>query len=216
MAIVYMITNNVNGKKYVGVTQYSLDKRFKEHCHDSKTDRCKNRLLYSDMNKYGFENFSIDELEVCSDDKRFERETYWIDKLDTHNNGYNLTYGGSGKQFYNYEEIANKYLELKTVKDVCDFYNCDPLTVRIACKEYNVNIMSTAEYNKKHQSKPVIMLEIETDKPLKTFYSCSAAGRWLGNENKCRHITDVCNGIRNKAYGYKWMWLEDYQHNINA
>lgn len=210
MAIVYVITNKINGKKYVGVTQYSLDKRFKEHCRDSKTDRCKDRLLYSDMNKYGFKNFSIDELETCSDDERFEKETYWIDKLGTYDNGYNLTYGGAGKQFYNYEEIANKYLELKSVKDVCDFYNCDPITVRIACKECNVIIDSGPEHNKKYKSKPVMMLEIETNKLLKTFYSCSAAGKWLGNTNKCRHITEVCNGIRNKAYGYKWMWMENY------
>lgn len=210
MAIVYVITNKINGKKYVGVTQYSLDKRFKEHCRDSKTDRCKDRLLYSDMNKYGFKNFSIDELETCSDDERFEKETYWIDKLGTYDNGYNLTYGGAGKQFYNYEEIANKYLELKSVKDVCDFYNCDPITVRIACKECNVIIDSGPEHNKKYKSKPVMMLEIETNKLLKTFYSCSAAGKWLGNTNKCRHITEVCNGIRNKAYGYKWTWMENY------
>lgn len=210
MAIVYVITNKINGKKYVGVTQYSLDKRFKEHCRDSKTDRCKDRLLYSDMNKYGFKNFSIDELETCSDDERFEKETYWIDKLGTYDNGYNLTYGGAGKQFYNYEEIANKYLELKSVKDVCDFYNCDPITVRIACKECNVIIDSGPEHNKKYKSKPVMMLEIETNKLLKTFYSCSSAGKWLGNTNKCRHITEVCNGIRNKAYGYKWMWMENY------
>lgn len=210
MAIVYVITNKINGKKYVGVTQYSLDKRFKEHCRDSKTDRCKDRLLYSDMNKYGFKNFSIDELETCSDDERFEKETYWIDKLGTYDNGYNLTYGGVGKQFYNYEEIANKYLELKSVKDVCDFYNCDPITVRIACNECNVIIDSGPEHNKKYKSKPVMMLEIETNKLLKTFYSCSAAGKWLGNTNKCRHITEVCNGIRNKAYGYKWMWMENY------
>lgn len=210
MAIVYVITNKINDKKYVGVTQYSLDKRFKEHCRDSKTDRCKDRLLYSDMNKYGFKNFIIDELETCSDDERFEKETYWIDKLNTYDNGYNLTYGGTGKQFYNYEEIANKYLELKSVKDVCDFYNCDPITVRIACKECNVIIDSGPEHNKKYKSKPVIMLEIETNNPLKTFYSCTAAGKWLGNTNKCRHITEVCNGIRNKAYGYKWMWMENY------
>lgn len=210
MAIVYVITNKINGKKYVGVTQYSLDKRFKEHCRDSKTDRCKDRLLYSDMNKYGFKNFSIDELETCSDDEIFEKETYWIDKLGTYDNGYNLTYGGAGKQFYNYEEIANKYLELKSVKDVCDFYNCDPITVRIACKECNVIIDSGPEHNKKYKSKPVMMLEIETNKLLKTFYSCSSAGKWLGNTNKCRHITEVCNGIRNKAYGYKWMWMENY------
>lgn len=162
------------------------------------------------MNKYGFKNFIIDELETCSDDERFDKETYWIDKLNTYDNGYNLTYGGAGKQFYNYEEISNKYLELKSVKDVCDFYDCDPITVRIACKECNVIIDSGPEHNKKYKSKPVIMLEIETNKPLKTFYSCTAAGKWLGNTNKCRHITEVCNGIRNKAYGYKWMWMENY------
>lgn len=93
---------------------------------------------------------------------------------------------------------------------MCDFYNCDPLTVRIACKECNVSIDIGPEHNKKYKSKPVMMLEIETDKPLKTFYSCSAAGKWLGNANKCRHITEVCNGVRNKAYGYKWMWIENY------
>lgn len=215
MAIVYVITNEVNGKKYVGVTQYSLDKRFKEHCHDSKTDRCKDRLLYSDMNKYGFKNFSIDELETCSDDERFEKETYWVDKLNTHDNGYNLTYGGSGKQFYNYEEIVDKYLELKTVKGVCAFYNCDPLTVRIACKEYNVDIVSCQEQNKERNSKSVVMIDNTTNKPLHTFKSIGDAYRFL-HKDFSSHIQKICNGNGKTAYGYKWMWSENYQHNINA
>lgn len=48
-------------------------------------------------------------------------------------------------------------------------------------------------------------------KPLKTFCSCKDAGRWLKDIKKCRHITQVCNGVRKTAYGYKWAWLKDYQ-----
>ena len=36
MAYIYLITNNVNDKKYVGKTEQSIQKRFLEHCADSK------------------------------------------------------------------------------------------------------------------------------------------------------------------------------------
>lgn len=106
MAHVYVITNIINGKQYIGTTKFSLEKRFDEHRRDSKKDRCKNRPLYIDINKYGIDNFTIEELEECIDSDRFNKERYWIDKLDTCNNGYNLTYGGIGKQFYSYNNIA--------------------------------------------------------------------------------------------------------------
>ena len=38
MAFIYVITNDVNGKRYVGKTNNSIDKRFKEHIKDSKRE----------------------------------------------------------------------------------------------------------------------------------------------------------------------------------
>ena len=35
MAYIYKITNNVNGKIYIGKTEHSVEKRFKEHCSDA-------------------------------------------------------------------------------------------------------------------------------------------------------------------------------------
>jgi predicted GIY-YIG superfamily endonuclease len=35
--VVYKITNNVNGKTYIGKTSRSLEKRFSEHCSASNT-----------------------------------------------------------------------------------------------------------------------------------------------------------------------------------
>jgi len=47
--------------------------------------------------KYGADNFKFRVLEECSDDNVNERETFWINKLDTcGKNGYNITLGGDG------------------------------------------------------------------------------------------------------------------------
>ena len=212
MATIYVITNKINGKQYVGATDFALKKRFKEHCHDAKSDRCKDRPLYSDMNKYGAENFAIEELENCSTEDKFNRETYWINKLDTHNNGYNYTFGGSGKQFYDYKMVSNKYLELGTVRAVCDALNCDPYTVRVACQQYDIDIASSNDVNKRIYSKAVDMLNKYTEELLRTFSSLTEAALFLGDESKRRHIFEVCNGKkhRNTAYGYKWRWHNDH------
>mgnify|MGYP001102130193 CR=1 FL=1 len=59
------------------------------------------------MNKYGIENFIIEELEQVKDENLLsEREIYWIKELETFgNNGYNATSGGDGKILYDYKEI---------------------------------------------------------------------------------------------------------------
>ena len=48
------------------------------------------------ISKYGADNFKFRVIEECSDDIVNERESYWIDKLDSCNNGYNITLGGEG------------------------------------------------------------------------------------------------------------------------
>ena len=45
MAYIYVITNQLNGKQYVGKTLNNPTQRFKEHCRDSKKERSKELLL---------------------------------------------------------------------------------------------------------------------------------------------------------------------------
>lgn len=208
MANVYVITNEINGMKYVGVTRFSINERFKEHRRDRGKKKLRNRPLYKDMRKYGVENFSVSLLEECNDDVRFDREIYWVEKLGTYRNGYNLTFGGAGKHYCDYEELSKKYLEFGNVEETADFFEVDVHTVRHACNLYDVEII------KFDPSKSVDMLSKEGEF-IETFHSFKDAAEFLlANEftsNKSiggirAHIIDVCKGKRNTAYEHKWRY----------
>lgn len=61
--------------------------------------------------------------------------------------------------------------------------------------------------NKNVCSKKVEQLDLKGN-VLNTFNSVREAGRFLGNEKKNTHISDVCIGKRKIAYGYKWRYIE--------
>ena len=207
MSYIYVITNDVNNKQYVGKTNFSIEKRFKEHVSLSERTRHEKRPLYDAMNKYGIEHFSIEQLEECLPEETAIREQYWIDKLNTHNKGYNATYGGDGKLLYNYEKIVEKYKELKTLKATAEYFHCSVDVVKAACDNYGI---SSKEINKnaiQKYSKRVAMLDIDTEQILQTFESLSEAARFLGDSRKSGHIGKVCNGKRIYAYGYKWKFI---------
>lgn len=66
MAYIYIIENDINDKKYIGKTAFSIEKRWAEHCRDCKREHLEKRPLYRAMNKYGIQHFKIRELEFCS------------------------------------------------------------------------------------------------------------------------------------------------------
>lgn len=60
---IYCISNIINDSKYVGKTVSSLEKRFQEHCRESRKERSEHRPLYSAMRKYGEDKFYIELIE---------------------------------------------------------------------------------------------------------------------------------------------------------
>ena len=97
MGYIYCITNILNQKKYIGKTTKTVEQRFKEHCNDSKRKRCEKRPLYNAMNKYGINNFIVETLKECDNDKLEKYEQYYIKKFNTYGHtGYNATKGGDG------------------------------------------------------------------------------------------------------------------------
>lgn len=151
MNYIYKITNNINGKLYIGKTGQTIQARFKEHINSSQKPYVNHRPLYDAMNKYGIDKFQIEEIDCCKNDKEAsEREIYWISYYDTYRNGYNATLGGDGAAYLelNEEELIEKYMELKSMRAVAREYDVSEKTVRNIINKHNIRKFTQKEqYN---------------------------------------------------------------------
>lgn len=124
MAYIYKIINDINDNVYIGKTEFSIEKRFKEHCHDIDKRDFEVRPLYRAMKKYGIEHFSIEKIEECNSSNANEREKYWITQYDSYHKGYNATIGGDGKCLYDHEAILERLKENPYPIKVAKEFNC--------------------------------------------------------------------------------------------
>lgn len=204
MAFIYKITNDVNGKVYIGKTTESVEKRWREHIHDSKRKRCENRPLYRAMNKYSIEHFSIETIEQCTDENASEREKYWIGYYRSFRYGYNATCGGDGKIYVNRALIALLWLANKTIKFIHKFTGYDKCTIRKILNSMGVSKMEIVKRARKITQKPVDVFSLDGNY-IRTFNSFAEASCCFKNKDSMRkQISDVCRGKRKTAGGYKW------------
>lgn len=95
---IYLITNDINDKVYVGQTSRSVEERFKEHKWDSRNIHHPSQL-HKAIKELGMEHFSVVTLEEVELEQLDDREKYWIKEYDSINKGYNMTLGGQGIHF---------------------------------------------------------------------------------------------------------------------
>lgn len=88
---IYKIVNTVNGKCYVGSAK-DFDKRWNRHISDLKKNKHSSIKLQRSFNKHGIDNFKFEVIEYVEYDKNIivSREDYWISKLNSKHNGYNI------------------------------------------------------------------------------------------------------------------------------
>lgn len=211
MAYIYQITNDVNGKVYIGKTEFSIERRFKEHCKDRNRRNMENRPLYRAMNKYGIEHFHIELLEET--DNPEEREMYWIKEKNSYGkNGYNATLGGDGKRYIDYDLVVEHYNKIQNMAEVARIMQIDRATVSTILKQRGIETLRGEIVSAKQTSKQIEQYDLENNY-IQTFPSALEAARALGkvstNSNGASsHITDVCRGKRKSAYGFRWKFSE--------
>jgi group I intron endonuclease len=159
---IYLISNDVNNKLYVGQTVQTLKKRFNGHCCYSKSDRSNNSLIKRAIHKYGKEHFKIELIEECEIDKLNEREIHWINKFDSYNNGYNLTLGGQESNYFSLHRVEDSIdtkkfeqyiIEFKPLaREVATYFNISRCSVYNLIKRLNNPKLILNNYNPK---KPV-------------------------------------------------------------
>ena len=104
MKCIYLRTNLINGKQYVGQT---IDFKMRERDWKYSKNYSNGVVDYAKA-KYGLDNFQTSILKVCdTQDELDEWEKYYIKELNTKvPNGYNITDGGGGMSGYHMSEEA--------------------------------------------------------------------------------------------------------------
>lgn len=141
---IYKITNNINGKVYIGQA-LNTETRFRQHCKDCAKD-C---LVDYAIKKYGKENFSVEILEhqICDYN---EREKYWIKQLNSlAPNGYNISTGGDNPPVYYGIDHPNASIKSQEVLDkiISDLINTQDSYSMIA-QRYGTNKKTVLGINK--------------------------------------------------------------------
>lgn len=138
---IYMITNLVNQKRYIGQTI-----RFKDRMWEHENDMRSRSAINAAIHKYGTDNFKVTILEEL-DDKNLlnEREEYRINHFGTFGKEYNKNKGGHGRgsicrsqpviQYsYDYKTVIRKYDSLNEAGlDMQGNY----ITIRCCCLNDN-------------------------------------------------------------------------------
>lgn len=213
MAYIYQITNKINGKIYIGKTEHSIEKRFKEHCTDAFKDRNEKRPLYAAMRKYGIENFEISLLEETNNPE--EREVYWIEQKRSFKFGYNATLGGDGKRYIDYDLVIATYQELQNITLTAKRLNISTDSVRNALNSKQINIKPSSEIAKEKYGKTIKMYNLKNEY-LCSFSTLKEAASFLVNngyaastailKGVAAHIRDCANNKRKTAYQHVWKW----------
>lgn len=117
VGIVYLVTNTVNGKRYVGITVGTAEDRFKGHVNDMQ--RGSQLAFHCAIRRHGAEKFTVQELEECGTIEELkQRERDLIVELQTHvslGRGYNMTKGGDGLFGFKHTESTKQIMSEKAL-----------------------------------------------------------------------------------------------------
>jgi group I intron endonuclease len=161
---VYLISNNVNGKCYVGSTVH-LDQRRRGHFSRLANNKHINAHLQNAYNKYGREAFDFEILETIDiddniKDKLLKREQFWIDNLKPEYNV--LLVAGSNLGYHHTEETKKKISESTTgVKKSEEHakHIREGQSGRVLTEEHKAKLSEAAKHRKSPSNHAIISID---------------------------------------------------------
>lgn len=237
---VYMHTNKINNKKYIGITgQQKYWTRWGTNGNGYKT-----QMFGKAIKKYGWENFNHEILgTVTTQDQAFELERFYIQKYQTNDNkfGYNVTAGGETTYgVYNlpsmsvpvcqYDLEGNFIAEFPSIKEAERVTGIDNSLISACCRGVNhytkTYIWSYEKHSKipginpkqlrydlvtKKQEKKVYQYNLDGTF-IKSYKSVSEANRLTGVD--FRDISACCLRANKKQAG-GFIWSYEYQESVD-
>lgn len=163
--LIYIITNLINNKVYIGQTIQTIKNRWQGHCRKACSRAEANMQIKRAIFKYGKENFKIRELERCKVENLDEREIYYINLYNSFIDGYNNTKGGrSGAKPLKLDlEQQGSCVELYKLgfsfKAIAKEFNVDKATVKHIIEINKIPIRTTRTYKFSQEDRVKIIEE---------------------------------------------------------
>jgi group I intron endonuclease len=184
MGYIYSLTNTTNGKRYIGQTSKSVEKRIYQHIHYSDC------IINKAIRKYGFDAFYLQTWEV-PDDQLDIAEKSIIKQLDTLvSNGYNVEGGG----------CSTKHISQSTRKKLSEINKGKKLS-----EEHKKNISeglkgkAAKHFDKENvSSKPMILIHPNGEEE---HFNCFATAAKKYNLHDS-HLVAVAKGKRKQHKGF--------------
>lgn len=112
---IYCYRNKINDKRYIGQS-IDIERRYVQHEIYFKKDiydKQENEMLWKSIKKYGRNSFEFFIVEECKEKELNEKETFYINELNSHisKNGYNFTFGGYDRTGYKHSEERKRMIK---------------------------------------------------------------------------------------------------------
>lgn len=153
---IYMITNKITNKKYIGQS-INIQRRKSEHFYK----KC-NMVISKSIFKYGKENFIFEVLEECEESQLDELEIKYISQYKSNNRefGYNIDNGGNGSGKMS-EETKQKLREANTGEKNGFYGKKHTEEVKNKIKEHHKNNENYGFRGKKQSKEAIEKLRIK-------------------------------------------------------
>lgn len=141
---IYKITNNQNGKMYIGQTIRSIEERWKRHKNDALNNILDTHFARA-IRYYGPDAFTIECIDTATTQQELTaKESYWISWYNSIENGYNETAALNkcgGNTYLNKTPEERKKIGDKIRQSKIGGKN--PHATKVKCK----NIITNEEYH---------------------------------------------------------------------
>ena len=236
---IYLITNKINDKKYVGQTVTTIKNRTRQHFGNYKSKR--KYAINLAIAKYGKDNFMVKEIDKISAPTKIElqeilneKEIFYIQEYHSlaSEYGYNLDKGGASCSYFSkpidvYDMEGNLIKEFDSAHETARYYDVDVNTVLNVC---------TGKQNRSLKC-PLVIFRYHGDAfdkydttliipNAKKIYQFTLDGRYI---NEYNGATEACNAIGNiisqtnihhaarnnkTAGGYVWSYENKFKFKI--
>lgn len=203
MALVYLVTNLLDNKRYVGQTRQKLEDRWDGHLKSARYHS--QQYVHRAIRKHGVESFEVGIIEECEESVLDERERHWIGVLNTHvtnGEGYNETLGGQGVPGLRHT-VANVDRNRR--------HHLHKTQGEETCRLKSESMKASPKVRRRR------VVQSDTDGNVVAEHaSCCEAERALGKKGAATLVSRCCRGKVMTAYGFRWRYVDDDNfHNVS-